>query len=226
MKDFVKEHSYIFLGMVCIIVMGILFVMRMGVFGEQTNRVSLGEVLTLNTDESRLGLELDSCIYSNPMGINENPTEVFYVVHILGAVHNPGVFTLPADARIIHAIEKAGGYTADADLRNINLAAPLRDAMQIIVPVVGEIITPIEEEPTSIESTPHTTALNDNGFICINTASSTLLQTLPNIGPARAQAIIDFRESHGAFTRVEDLLNITGIGHAIVEALRPLIIVR
>jgi competence protein ComEA len=134
----------------------------------------------------------------------------------LGEVHNPGVYTLPAGSRVTDAVEMAGGYTEDADLFRVNLSAFLRDEMQIIVPAVGDY---------SIVG-PEGFALPSDGLIDLNTATSTQLQELPNIGQARAQSIIDYRESVGGFTHVEELLNISGIGDTIFNRLKPLVTVR
>jgi competence protein ComEA len=142
------------------------------------------------------------------------------VIHIVGEVYNPGVFVLPAGSRVSHAVEAAGGYTADADLFRVNLAAPLADAMHIIVPAVGDY-----------SAVPHiggSTGFADGpgGLICINTATYSQLRTLNGIGTARANSIITHRENIGGFTSVEQLLDIPGIGSTILENIRPHITVR
>jgi competence protein ComEA len=142
------------------------------------------------------------------------------VVHILGEVHNPGVYSLPADARVVDAVEMAGGYTVDADLARVNLAAPLRDAMQIIVPAVGDYSVVPKNAAVGEPNGPA------GGLIDINTASLAELQTLPGIGPARAQSIVDYREAMGGFSSPEELMNISGIGNATFNGLKDLVTIR
>jgi competence protein ComEA len=191
MKEFVKRHIYIILGVVCIGVMGVLF------------------ITGANRPAPRVGEPL---IPSQSAFAAPRPDEPEHVVvHILGAVYNPGVYTLPAGTRVTDAVEMAGGYTEDADLTRVNLAAPLRDAMQIIVPALGDPTAAIP--PTG------------GGLVNINTATLTELQTLPGIGPARAQSVIDFRDAAGGFTQIEDLLNVSGIGNTIFNGLKDFITV-
>ena len=127
--------------------------------------------------------------------------------HVVGQVNAPGVYTLPPGARIQDALQAAGGPTADADLDAINLAAAVQDQQQIIVP---------RRPVASSRGTP--TAL-----VNINTADSATLQTLPGIGPVMADRIVAYRQEHGPFAALDDLLNVKGIGPATLDKLRPLI---
>jgi competence protein ComEA len=193
MKEFIKQHIYIILGIACIALMGVLFAVS-------ENR------------PTRRGGEL---LASLPAGaVSPREDSGYIVVHVAGEVHTPGVYTLPAGTRVNDAVEMAGGYTPEADLTRINLAAPLQDAMQVIVPAAGDY---------SVAGAPGT---DNNGLINLNTASPDALQTLPGIGPARAQSIVDYRESIGGFTQIEELMNISGIGNAIFNGLKDLITVR
>lgn len=142
-------------------------------------------------------------------------TPVGLVVYVTGEVASPGVYTLPIGAsRITDAIEAAGGFTDKADVNSVNLAAPLADGQQVQVPSL--------EEPTAGgDQGAETTSL-----ININTASLELLQTLSGIGPVKAQAIIDFRLSNGPFQRIEDILQVQGIGEKTFESIRAYITVR
>jgi len=130
------------------------------------------------------------------------------VVHIEGAVVNPGVFTLSYGSRVNDALTLAGGATEEADLARINLAAFLEDAQQIIIPTAGE------ETPLQIAQEA------DSGLVNINTADERLLTTLPGIGPARAGNIIAHREASGPFSTIEDLQNVPGIGAGILNNVR------
>ncbi|MCL2203260.1 MAG: helix-hairpin-helix domain-containing protein [Defluviitaleaceae bacterium] len=210
MKEFLKQHVYILLGVLCICVMGVLFVTgRMGGSGQPGREA--GELLPL----------VGSLDVTEPeRNVDEPPGYV--VIHILGEVYAPGVFTLPEGSRVVDAVNIAGGYTVEADLVRVNLAAPLRDAMQIIVPAVGDYSVVASVETSVVAASP---GQAEAGLINLNTATLSQLQTLPNIGPARAQSIIDYRESVGGFTRIEELLNISGIGNTIFDRLRQLVVV-
>lgn len=168
-----------------------------------------GEGLTLVKEESAAPETADTDDTTSPS--TETPTEV--VVHVTGAVNAPGVFTLPADARVDDAV-RAAGATADADLSQLNLAQKLNDGQKIVVPKIGETAA----ASTSGEGTgePESGAL-----INLNTASQAELETLPSIGEVRAQAIIDYRETNGGFKSIEELKEVSGIGEKIYADVAP-----
>ena len=139
------------------------------------------------------------------------------VVHVSGAVARPGVVTLPEGARVAEAIEAAGGATPDARVDRLNLARIVVDAERIHVPRVGEDAPP-PDEPASRGVLP-------DGRIDLNTASQAELETLPGVGPARAQAIIAEREDR-PFRVPGDLRRVPGIGEATFQRLAPLVAVR
>ena len=134
------------------------------------------------------------------------------VVYVTGEVADPGLKTLaPGQNRLIHAIEAAGGFTEKADQASVNGALIISDQEHIrVLPVPGN--TPSNNIPGTL--------------VDLNAASSEELQTLPGIGPGRAEAIIDHRESHGPFTRIEDILEVSGIGEKTFESIQHLIRVR
>ncbi len=159
------------------------------------------------------------------------------VVHVTGAVKSPGVYYLSAGARVHEAIEKAGGRTDRADIHSLNLAAKIRDGQQINVPKIRQIpdvkqdlsISNAVQEPTTptspnLSATPQPSmrrsAPSAGSRININTATSQQLQTLPRIGPALAQRIIEYRQISGGFSTVEDLTNVKGIGKKTLEKIR------
>ena len=137
------------------------------------------------------------------------------VVHVAGKVRRPGLYTLPLGARVADAIEAAGGPRAGADLDLLNLAEVLVDGTKI--EVLGAGATP--SAPTS-PTTPDAPAV-----ININTADQIALEQIPGIGPVKAAAIIEHRDTSGPFAAVEDLLDVTGIGPATLESLRPYVTV-
>ncbi len=146
------------------------------------------------------------------------------VVYITGAVDNPqDMMTLPQGSRVSDAIEAAGGSTDDANLDAINLAQILHDGDMIYVPSLTA--TEIAAPPNATNTLPTPNSTRQVDLININTASLEEFEDLPGIGPSKAQAIIDYRTNNGAFNAVDELLNVTGIGNATLETIRPLITV-
>lgn len=136
-------------------------------------------------------------------------------VHIVGAVANPGVYTLPFGSTLNDAIQKAGGANDGADLESINLAAKLIDGTQTRILLKGE--SPPVPQPSVSRSTPS----SGGGIVSLNTATLEELDSLPGIGPAKAQAIIDYRNKIGGFNSIEELNAVKGIGEKTMEDLRP-----
>ena len=131
-------------------------------------------------------------------------------VYVTGAVESPGVYTLTEGDRVAQAVEAAGGPVEEADLERVNLATRLRDEDHWHVPRVGEPLASSQEATAPAE-------------VDINSANLEQLDSLPRIGPVLAQAIVSYREAHGPFSSVEDLLNVSGIGVATLEAIRSLV---
>jgi competence protein ComEA len=136
-------------------------------------------------------------------------------VYVTGAVAKPGVYYLPQESRVQDALEAAGGPTVNADLDRVNLAQRVHDEDQIYVPEIGEENLPATSSGGSGE-----------GLLDINTASAAELESLPGIGPVLAQSIVDYREAHGPFGTVEEIMEVQGIGQAVFEEIRELITVR
>jgi len=133
------------------------------------------------------------------------------VVHVLGAVLEPGLYRLPEGARVVDGIAAAGGFGPDAQRGGLNLARVLGDAEQIVVPVIGAA------------ADASASAAAADGRVNLNTADRTGLQTLPRVGPAMAERIIAWRERNGGFRVAEDLMQVTGIGEKTFEAMRELV---
>lgn len=137
-------------------------------------------------------------------------------VHVSGQVAAPGLYVLPSGARVVDAIAAAGGFARLADDSAVNLARPVTDGEQLVVPKEGEA----EAAAARGGGAP---ASGQGSSIDLNTADAAALETLPRIGPALAQRIIEWRDANGRFTAVEDLLAVPGIGDKMLEALRELV---
>jgi competence protein ComEA len=133
------------------------------------------------------------------------------VVHVVGAVRRPGLYRLPERSRIADAVGRAGGSTPRADLSLVNLAAPVADGAQVVVPARAK---PGEASAGSGGGAPA------QGPVHLNSATLEQLDALPGVGPVTAQKILDYREEHGAFSSIDELDAIPGIGPARLEQLR------
>jgi competence protein ComEA len=159
----------------------------------------------------------------NPSGVSSSTTAaaVAVLAHAAGAVAAPGVYELPAGSRVADLVAAAGGATADADLNRVNLAAPVEDGQQVYVPRMGEL-------PTGAGSAAGPVPADDGAAaerIDVNTASVETLDELPGVGPAIAQAIVTYRDEHGPFGSVDELVDVPGIGEAKLAQLRDLVTV-
>jgi len=158
----------------------------------------------------------------NPRGeaviLRPVPTEKPVIVHITGAVPRPGVYALPQGARVQDAISASGGFLAEAEKSQINLAALLEDGEKLDIPFM--------EGASPVLATPGATVVAvTTELININTASVAELDTLPSIGPTLAQRIIDYREQNGPFISIEDIIDVPGIGAGNFERFKDMITV-
>ncbi|MGA1361687.1 MAG: helix-hairpin-helix domain-containing protein [Ilumatobacteraceae bacterium] len=171
-------------------------------------------------------------------------------VHVTGAVRRPGVYELSSGDRVVDALAAAGGASVDADLEAINLAQTLLDTEQILVPrrtkasprrapaprlrpaprprtspttvpAPGAVTVPGVVDPSPVASSP--AATSPVATVNLNTATAAELDTLPGIGPTTARAIIDHRRTKGPFRRVEDLMNVAGIGPTRFARIKALV---
>ncbi|MEK7252518.1 MAG: ComEA family DNA-binding protein [Actinomycetota bacterium] len=131
-------------------------------------------------------------------------------VHVSGSVTAPGLVSLPAGARIADAVVAAGGALPGADLSSLNLAAPITDGQQLVVPAA---------------SAPGDGSAPSDGRVRINTADVASLEVLPGVGPVLAGRIVAYRDAHGPFGTIEDLLEVPGIGESKLAAMRESVIV-
>lgn len=146
------------------------------------------------------------------------------VVHVAGKVKHPGIVTLPAGSRVIDALQEAGGPRRGVDLSTLNLARALADGEQLLVGVPGAASGRAGLASSPAESTggPGT---GPGGPVNLNTATSAQLEELPGVGPVTAASILEWRDEHGHFSSVEELLEVSGIGEATLADLRDLVTV-
>ncbi|MCQ2008465.1 helix-hairpin-helix domain-containing protein [Sporolactobacillus sp. STSJ-5] len=140
-----------------------------------------------------------------------------FIIDVKGAVREPGIYHVQTTDRVIDAIEQAGGFSKQADRDKVNLAQKLTDEMVIYVPKQGE-----KEPNVLVESTGNVTEKQESGeMVHVNTADEQTMQNLPGVGPAKAKAIIHYREEHGPFKSVDELTNVSGIGDKSLEKMKP-----
>jgi len=143
-------------------------------------------------------------------------------VDVVGAVRHPGMFVLPKDARVLDAISAAGGFAATAQRDAVNLARPLTDGEQLVVPKAGAA-PPGTEGGGGAAGAGAASGGAGGGKVNLNTATQEQLEELPRIGPALAERILQWRKQNGRLTSVDDLLAVPGIGDKMLASLRDLV---
>ena len=164
----------------------------------------------------------DGVVVSIPTRLPQTPTpqpQSELIVHVSGAVRQPGVYTMGSDDRAADALRVAGGPTDDADLDRVNLAKKLRDEEQLHIPLKREEV--IDSRPVTQSIAPATFDVLD-----LNSATIEELESLPGIGSKKAAAIVDYRETNGPFRMIDDLVLVNGIGEGILGSIRHLVQVR
>lgn len=163
---------------------------------------------------------------------DKNEKDNLIIVHITGAVKKTGIVKLIQGARIYDAIEMAEGSLEEADLSKVNLAYILEDAQKIYIPFKGEINENSEEQEYITSDFGNTSGIIQNTNkgesekVNINTANQTELETLPGIGTATAEKIIDYRNKNGKFNSIEDIQNVKGIGQSKYENIKENICIK
>ena len=207
-----------------IIIISIIIVLI--IVGIYVYNIRFSEDINENTNEN----QLNTSFVENILEKDDKNKEI--IVHITGAVKKNGIVKLKDGARIYDAIEMAGGSTDDADLSKINLAYVLEDGQKVYIPKIGEINQEnAEEEYITFEYGNNKNIIQDynkggNEKVNINTANQTELETLPGIGTATAEKIIDYRNKNGKFSSIEDIQNVKGIGNAKYENVKESICVK
>lgn len=157
--------------------------------------------------------EQSSAPAAHPVRVRAGPAvRPKLVVDVAGAVRRPGLYRLPDGSRVADALQRAGGPTQKAFLEGLNLAAPLADGQQVLVP--RKVAGAVAAAPTS----------GNAGPVSLSAATLEQLDTLPGVGPVTAQKILDYQAAHGPFRSVEELDAVPGIGPATIEELRERVV--
>jgi competence protein ComEA len=149
-----------------------------------------------------------------PAPLASSPPQEVVLVHVAGAVRRPGLYELSAGARVADAVDAAGGPRRAADLDTLNLAETLVDGGKVEVARAGEVIA-------SAPATTPAPAASATPVVNLNQADQAALEAIPGIGPVKAAAILEYRAQIGAFSSIEELLDVSGIGPATLESMRP-----
>ena len=165
-----------------------------------------------------------------PIMLLPAPTKAPIAVHVIVAVPRPGLYEFAEGARVQDAIDAAGGLLASANVDTINLAALLQDGQQLDIPYKsGEAPSTTSsntnESPLVLPGATGESSTVNEDLVNINTASAQELDSLPGIGPTIAQRIIDYRNENGPFQKIEDILNVSGIGPSTYDEIKDLITV-
>lgn len=205
----IKRYGIVFL-FVVVIIIGLFF------FRNDRSEVDLESAAI---EENPVLQMVEAEDEDDDMDDNDTDMNVNLMVDIKGAVQKPGVYELSAGARVVDVIDIAGGFSSQALDTEINLAQKLEDEMVIYVPKQGEVT----EETAWIQSSNK--EQSDPNLVKINDATEEELTTLNGIGPSKAQAIISYREEHGPFQTVEDVLSVNGIGEKTLDQFKDNLIV-
>ena len=147
---------------------------------------------------------------------SSNRTGKIYI-HVGGEVKKPGVYTFSTEPRVVEAVKKAGGFTGKADRFSINQAEKITDGTQLVIPVKGK--------KESRKKAENAGSIDQSGKVNLNTASKEELMTLSGIGESKAAQILSYREENGAFQKIEDIMNISGIKEGIFNRIKNQIVV-
>lgn len=202
-----NKKKIISIALVIALIIG--FIIYMVINNQNDNEINFEELVANQNNEENEQAGKDS------ENNTQEETKKEIVVHITGEVKKEGVVYLEEGSRVVDAIKKAGGETKEADLSQVNLAYVLQDGQKIYIPNKNEKISAYTSENMgdNIEQN-NTTTKKEGAKVNINTAGVEELDQLPGIGPAIAQRIIDYRNEHGEFKKVEDIQEVKGIGDA------------
>lgn len=159
------------------------------------------------------------------VGTQQSGGAAVCVVHVCGAVQSPGVYTLAEGSRIYEAVAAAGGLLPEADEAYLNQAACVTDGEQIYVPTQQEVLEQSVTLVRSGQSVAAQTAVQENDLVNLNTATKEQLCTLPGIGESKAESILSYRDAHGAYGQIEDIMNVEGIKDGLFQKIKDRITV-
>lgn len=165
-------------------------------------------------------IETDELPTEESAAANASSEAAPITIYIVGAVQVPGVYALPATARVHDAVARAGGLSPEADSLRVNLAQPIADGEQIVVPYLGETTAALAQADTQTEGSPAM-----GGLLNLNTASASELEELPKIGETLAARIVEHREANGPFADIEALRAVKGVSSGMLSAIAPLVVV-
>ncbi len=179
--------------------------------------IIIGVITLIGLFMAYLPSEETTQVYNPNQSDYEEPILEYIYVDIKGYVYNPGVYKLEKNTRLFQLITQAGGLVVDADEHAINLSMLLQDEQVIYIPSINEVYADTNGGVNDdvIDDVP--------GLININTSSKIDLESLPGIGPATAQSIIDYRDDTGLFIEIEDIMNVPGIGESTYNDIKDLI---
>ncbi|WP_010303447.1 helix-hairpin-helix domain-containing protein [Kurthia senegalensis] len=216
-----QYKKYFLLG---VLIVGAIFFYFFSSNESKNDTLSNVQPLQNLADETTNATATNQPTQSNTNTISATTPSATLVVDVKGAVKKPGIYELSPEDRVYDAIMASGGYKEQADSKMINHAEKLKDEMVIYVPKKGE-----KMEGSIVNAIPSAAQSNENAvsseqaLININVADSAALQTISGIGPAKAEAIIQFRTENGPFQSIDDLKKISGFGEKTVERLKPLV---
>jgi competence protein ComEA len=232
MMDEKRQHIiFLTVGLVLLCTAAVLLHSFKGQFGRESVNIKSvpGVPQTIEASDGVQGA------VTKPQQVSSSPSlPNKWVVYVTGAVKKPGVYNVPVDSRTYVALNAAGGFTDKADPAAVNLAALLQDGVQINFPAKGEsraqpavsgsgAVQPQSAQPAAKAAASAQSAAGT--LVNINTATAAELETISGVGPKTAEAIIQYRTAHGGFARIEDLLQIKGIGPKKYDAIKGMITV-
>ncbi|MET3727728.1 competence protein ComEA [Fictibacillus halophilus] len=199
-----KQHMNWFIGGGIMLILAII-VSLFNYFQSEPNMPNPSQV----PKEIQPELQISADQPARKMGEENDGKKTEIMVDVQGSVKRPGVYELKEGDRVLHAIQMAGGFKEEAEVRSVNQALKISDEMIVYVAEKGE---KFESQPVSTKPVE-----DDHTLVNINSADETELQTLNGVGPAKAQSIISYREENGPFTSLEQLLEVRGIGEKTIE---------
>lgn len=178
----------------------------------------------LNEEDGQEGSTEVSEVSETP-GITPEAQKIF--VDVCGAVNQPGVYEMEPESRVFQAIEAAGGMREDASGISVNQAQPISDGQQVYVPTLqeaeeGNLVPAASEGQQETENS----TVTENGLVNLNTADAQALKTLSGIGDSKAQAILAYREEHGGFSSIEEIMQVPGIKESTFSKIKDKIAVK